>query len=205
VFVLLGLLVGFLAAIPLGPVNVFVISQTIRRDFLHGILAGMTTAVLDFVYCLIALVGFHHFTINLTKVLPFMKVIAALILFAIGVRMIQHSKNFLGTRPAQKPPASPKPILATLLLYVSNPSLYFFWLAVGGIVTAHNMVITTGWVPVIFSVAVGLGSLLWYFVLVRYVAKHHGQVQPQTFQKVLIVLALLLIGFAIYTFLTIFF
>lgn len=56
-FVLLGLMVGFLAAIPLGPVNIFVISQTIKHDFLHGFLAGLATALMDFVYCLIALGG----------------------------------------------------------------------------------------------------------------------------------------------------
>ena len=71
-FVLLGLIVGFFAAIPLGPVNIFVISQTIKRDFLHGFLAGLTTAILDFIYCLIALVGFFHisFSLNLTKISP---------------------------------------------------------------------------------------------------------------------------------------
>jgi len=205
VFVLLGVLVGFIAAIPLGPVNVFVVSQTIRRDFLHGLFAGLTTAVLDFIYCLVALVGFFHVTINLTKVLPYMKVLASIILFFIGISLIRHSKTFMTSRSTQKPPASAKPIFGVLFLYISNPSLYFFWLAVGGTMTAHHLVANRGWIPIIFSLAVGVGSVLWYFILVRYVAKHHGQIQPRTFQRILLVLAIVLIAFAAYTFLSLFF
>ncbi len=204
VFVFVGLLVGFLAAIPLGPVNVFVISQTIRRDFLHGLLGGLTTACLDFVYCLVALVGFFHMTINLTKVLPYMKIVAGFILFGIGITLVRHSKTLLVAGPAQKSPAAAKPILGVLLLYVSNPSLYFFWLAVGGAMTAHRLVANRGWIPIIFSLAVGLGSLLWYFVLVRYVAKHHGHIHPRTFQRIFLVMAIVLMGFAAYTFLSLF-
>jgi len=69
VYVLIGILIGFVAAIPLGPVNVYVISQAIKRDFLHGFMAGLTSAVLDFVYCLVAILG-------LTQVTALMKPLA---------------------------------------------------------------------------------------------------------------------------------
>jgi len=32
-FVLIGFLIGFLAAVPVGPVNIYTISQTLKRDF----------------------------------------------------------------------------------------------------------------------------------------------------------------------------
>jgi hypothetical protein len=46
-----------------GSVNVFVISQALKRDFSHGFLAGMTTAFLDAVFCFVALAGILHFDI----------------------------------------------------------------------------------------------------------------------------------------------
>jgi L-lysine exporter family protein LysE/ArgO len=203
-FVLLGLLVGFIAAIPLGPVNIFVISQTIKRDFLHGFLAGMTTAILDFVYCLIALVGFFHFSfsLNVTKAIPFLKIVAGLILIGIAVRLVKQAKDFPADKSLPKAPRSARPVLGVALLYVSNPSLYFFWLAVAGAVTAHHLVGNTGWRPVLFALSCGLGGLSWYFILVRYVSIHHHQLDPRILKRVLLVLAVILLGFAAYTILS---
>lgn len=80
IIILVGLAVGFLAAIPLGPVNVYVISQTLKRGFLHGFAGGLTTSVLDGIYCLIALVGISQITDPMMKYLIPMKVLASLVL-----------------------------------------------------------------------------------------------------------------------------
>jgi threonine/homoserine/homoserine lactone efflux protein len=203
-FVLLGLVVGFFVAIPLGPVNIFVISQTIKRDFLHGFLAGLTTVVLDFVYCLIALVGFFHisFNLNLTRIFPYLKVVASLILIVIAIRLIKQAQESPVNRSLQKASRSVRPIFGVILLYVSNPSLYFFWLAIGGAVTAHRLVSDTGWSPVLFALSCSLGALTWYFVLVRYVSIHHHQLDPRILKRILLVLAVILFGFAAYTILS---
>jgi len=206
VFVLLGLLVGFLAAIPLGPVNVFVISQTIKRDFRHGFLAGLTTAILDFIYCLIALVGFFHFSFrfNVNQAIPFLKIAAGLILVGIAVRLVKQAQDPPANKSLSKAPRSARPVFGVVLLYVSNPGLYFFWLAVAGAVTAHNLVGISGWSPVLFALSCGLGGLSWYFILVRYVSVHHHQLDPRIFRRVLLVLAVVLFGFAAYTILSAF-
>jgi threonine/homoserine/homoserine lactone efflux protein len=203
-FVLLGLVVGFIAAIPLGPVNIFVITQTIKRDFLHGFLAGLTTVVLDFIYCLIALVGFFRisFNLNLAKIFPYLKVAAALILLAIGIRLIKQAQEARVNNSLQKAPRSARPIFGVILLYISNPSLYFFWLAVGGTMTAHHLVSNTGWRPVLFALSCGLGALTWYFILVRYVSIHHHQLDPRILKNILLALAIILFGFAAFTILS---
>jgi L-lysine exporter family protein LysE/ArgO len=203
-FVLLGLIVGFFAAIPLGPVNIFVISQTIKRDFLHGFLAGLTTAILDFIYCLIALVGFFHisFNLNLTKIFPYLKVVAALILIVIGVRLVKQAREAPPNRSLQKASPSARPILGVILLYISNPGLYFFWLAIGGAVTAHHLVGNTGWRPVLFALSCCLGAATWYFILVRYVSINHHQLDPRILRRILLALAVVIFVFAAYTILS---
>ena len=45
--VLIGVLVGLAVCIPPGPVNIVVISQAMKRGFLHGFAAGLLAAVLD--------------------------------------------------------------------------------------------------------------------------------------------------------------
>jgi len=204
VYILLGLLIGFVAAIPLGPVNVFVISQALKRDFLHGFMAGLTAALLDVLYCLVAIVGIAQVTFNLNKFLPLMKVFAALLLTFLGYRLYIQSKRYEETQPTKKMTSfSPRPMLGVVLLYVTNPSLYIFWLGVAGFVTSHYWVSDTGRTPVFFAVACGIGGIVWYFILTHYVATHHQQFKPRTFQRIFMVLAVILFAFAAYTLLSI--
>jgi len=205
--ILVGLIVGFLAAIPLGPVNVYVISQTLKRGFVHGFAGAMTTSVLDAVYCLIALIGLSQITDPMMKYLIPMKVLASFVLILLSVRLYRQAKTFARpATPQELPPLSAKPILGVILLYISNPTIYIFWLGVASMTTAHpwTHMSNSGWRPVVFAVAAGLGSVLWYFLLIRFVAKHHLQFQPRTFKRIFFGLALMLFGFAIYTVTTIF-
>lgn len=208
-YILIGLLIGFLAAIPLGPVNVFVISQALKRDFLHGFMAGITAAVLDTIYCLVAIFGLSQVTfgLNLVKFLPFFKAFAALVLGILGFRMYQQSKTYTEPQPPKNMTSfSPRPMLGVVLLYVANPSLYAFWLAVAGMVSHYSwMASGVGSARIFFAVSCGFGGIVWYFVLTHYVVTHHHQFQPTTFQKIFLVLAIILFAFSAYTVASIFF
>lgn len=205
-FILLGLLIGFAAAIPLGPVNVFVVSQTLKRDFFHGLLAGITTAVLDLVYCLIALMGFFRIKLSPNPTtMSVMKAVAGLVVLFISYRLVRDSKTFdLPQEGDRIPSASARPILGVLLLYVTNPSLYIFWFAVAGTMTGHDLVHNSGWTAVAFAAACGLGSLAWYLLLVRFVARRQFRIRPQAFRRILVYLGLALAAFGIYTIVSIF-
>jgi threonine/homoserine/homoserine lactone efflux protein len=204
-FVLIGFFVGFLAAVPPGPIGAFIISQAIKRDVRHGLIAGFTAAVLDFAYCLLALIGSLQITASVTKILPAMKVVAAVVLFVVGFRLIKQAGEFRPEESAQKTKVSARPILGIILLYVTNPSLYVFWLGVGGVVAAHRLLTAARSGHVFFALACGIGCFLWYFFLIRYISsRRRGGLQPQIFRKVLTALGAILIGFSVYTLLTLF-
>jgi L-lysine exporter family protein LysE/ArgO len=204
-FILFGLLIGFAAAIPLGPVNVYVVSQTFKHDFVHGLMAGLTTAVMDTIYCLIALVGFFHFKFNLAPYIGWMKGAATLLLVGLGIRLIrQAAKADVPAVPEKKAIKPSRPVFGVILLYLSNPTLYAFWIAVAGTATAHNMVKNTGWSPVVFAIACGLGAMIWYLLLVSYVARHQQKIKPSAFRRMLLFMGIALIGFGLYTFARIF-
>jgi L-lysine exporter family protein LysE/ArgO len=205
-FILVGLIIGFVAAIPLGPVNVFVISQTLKRDYLHGLLGGLTTAFLDFLYCWVALTGFFHIRAALNpKVMIAMKGLGAVILLGLAYRLFITAKNFVLPAPGEKTQAlSVRPVLGVILLYISNPTIYAFWIAVAGTMTGHNLLGRNVWNTVFFSFACGVGSLLWYLILVRFVSRRQNRLRPETFSLTLRLLALALAAFAVYTIATIF-
>jgi L-lysine exporter family protein LysE/ArgO len=210
-FVLLGIFFGLLAAVPLGPVNFFVVSQALKRDFFHGLLAGLTAALLDSAFCFVALAGFFQIKLNLPHyAMSVLKILAALIVFVLALKLIKDAKTFEIPEDRDRiPSAAPKPILGVLLLYVTNPTLYMFWIFVAGTVTGHNLlgqnIVRYGtWSAVGFALVVGLTSLGWYAGLVRFVSHHQRRIKQETFRKILRLLGLALIGFAVYAVISVF-
>lgn len=200
-FILFGILIGFAAAVPVGPVNVFIASQTLKRDFLHGFLAALTTAVLDFIYCAVALIGLFQIKVALKPgLISIMKIVAGLIIIGIGYKLARDSKTFSvsggGTNVRA---AAAKPILGVLALYVSNPSLYVFWMFMAGWVTSNHIVGTSGWKAFAFAAACGLGALIWYSTLVRWLSTKQHKIRQDTFRRILYILGFILIIIGLYT------
>jgi L-lysine exporter family protein LysE/ArgO len=205
-FILLGVFFGLLASVPVGPVNFFVASQALKRDFFHGLLAGMTASFLDLTFCFVALAGFFKVKLHLPiYFMSVMKVAAALIVLLLARKLIRDSRTFeIPQDRSRVPAATPKPVLGVVLLYVTNPTLYMYWIFVAGTVTGHNLLgqnlVRYGtWTAVGFALAVGLSSFSWYFGLVRFVCHHQSRIRQETFRKILFALGLALVAVAVYT------
>lgn len=198
-FLLIGFLIGFFAAVPVGPVNIYIISQTLKRDFFHGMLAGLTTAFLDFSYCLIALVGFFHISLNLSRYAHLLKMVAGLVIIFLGLKLLHDSRKFVLKNEKDTISKTPRPLFGVLLLYVSNPSLYAFWIGVAGTITSHNLLRQGLWPAVFFAASCGLGAILWYFFLVQIVSHFQARIQEKTFKKMLAILGLFLSGLGLFT------
>lgn len=201
-FILIGFLIGFLAAVPVGPVNIYIISQTLKRDFFHGMMAGLTTAFLDLFYCLVALIGFFHIPVALESNSFWLKISAGAVLMLLGLKLFHDARTFR-FRVREKDAViikSPRPLLGVFLLYISNPSLYAFWIAVAGFVTAHGLLREGLWPAVFFALSCGLGAMVWYFFLVRIVSHYQAKIQENTFKKLLLALGLMLVCFSLFTF-----
>ena len=205
-FVFLAIFFGLLAAVPVGPVNFFVASQALKRDSLHGFMAGLTASFLDATFCFVALAGFFKVKLDLPPyAMSVLKAVAAVIIFLLARKLIRDSRTFeIPEDRDNVPPPSPKPVLGVVLLYVTNPTLYMYWIFVAGSVTGHsllgnNLVRYGAWTAVVFAVVVGLSSFGWYAGLVRFVSHHQRRIRQETFRKILYYLGLALAGFAIYT------
>ncbi|OGD25707.1 MAG: hypothetical protein A2V57_06095 [Candidatus Aminicenantes bacterium RBG_19FT_COMBO_65_30] len=198
-FIFLGIVAGLLAAVPVGPVNIFVISQTLKRDSLHGLMAGLTAVTLDVSFCFIALAGFFKIKVGLPPhSLSYLKAVAAVIILLLARKLVRDSRTFEIPQDRDKiPAATPKPILGVILLYLSNPTLYMFWIAVAGAVTGFLHSRLEGWTAVAFAASVGIGSFGWYISLVRFVSRRQHKIKAVTFRRLLFYLGLMLAAFAI--------
>ena len=199
--ILIGVLVGFAVCIPPGPVNIVIISQTMKRGFLYGSAGGLLAATLDGTYCLLAVLGLAKVVGYLNAYQPVFKIVAVFILAGVAWRTFRQSREY--ALPAA-PPASARPYVGIFFLYISNPSLYAFWLATAGFVTGHGYITGHKSVAYLFAAAVWTGCALWYFIMNHYVAKYHHLFSPKTYQRIFLALAVVLMVFSVLTAVSIF-
>jgi L-lysine exporter family protein LysE/ArgO len=193
----IGFVVGFLAAIPIGPLNIYCVSQTLKYNYLHGLLIGLTSSVLDIICCFIALTGMTQISSILVRWESPLKLIGAGILIVISIRLIVKRESLENPRPCKGSPlAYSRPVAVSCFLYTSNPTLYAFWLGVASILAAHRWLKPSLWQPAVFALFCGIGSIVWYFILVKYVSKYRHFFTPKALSRIIIGLAILLIAFA---------
>ena len=198
--ILIGLLIGFMACIPPGPVNIVIISQAMKCGFLRGFVAGLVASTLDGVYCLLAVLGLSQVVGTLNKYRPAFKVGAAVILAVLAWRTYRQSKEYREPIvPVLPPPVSARPLVGIFFLYVTNPALYAFWLGTAGFISGHGYIRHHKIMAFFFAGAVWVGCVLWYLILNHYVAKYHHLFSPKTYQRIFLVLALVLLVFSVVT------
>jgi L-lysine exporter family protein LysE/ArgO len=203
--ILIGLLVGFAVCIPPGPVNIVIISQTMKRGFLHGFAGGLLAATLDGTYCLLAVLGLANVVGYLKTYQPAFKVAAFFILAAVAWRTFRQSREYAQPAAAAPPAsASARPYVGIFFLYISNPSLYAFWLGTAGFVTGHGYITSHKATAYLFAASVWTGCVLWYLILNHYVAKYHQLFSPKTYQRIFLALAVVLMAFSLLTAVSIF-
>ncbi len=195
-FFLLGLLIGFLASVPPGPINIYSISQALRFGFWKSVSIRLTVAVLDSLYCFLSVV-FTSLLVSLLDRWAFTLRLAgsaAITIAGLHLLHLARSHRALGLGlPNKNEVAAPQrlshPILFTFLMYVSSPTLPVFWLTVAALVTSHGLVTHHGLKPVLFGFACGSGSLGYYMVIARIGAQLQKKMKPKFFEIAYMVMA----------------
>lgn len=91
-FLLIGLLIGFLMAMPVGPVGILCIQRTIFNGQLSGILTGLGVACADVVYGSVAAFGLSFVYNFIERRQIIIKLIGAILLLIIGFKTLKTKK-----------------------------------------------------------------------------------------------------------------
>jgi len=157
-----GVIIGFLAAAPIGPVNVLCIQRTLNQGRAIGIISGLGAATADAVYGGIAGMGLTLISNILLKNQTWLRFVGGVFLCYLGVRIIlakqgdhaisNHVKGFMGA------------YTSTLFLTLANPTTIFSYgilFAGFGIISPHH-----GLGAAFFLVpGVFIGSAMWWVIL----------------------------------------
>jgi threonine/homoserine/homoserine lactone efflux protein len=159
-----GMIVGFSASVPLGPIGVLCIQRTLNKGRISGLFSGLGAAFSDTIYAVIA--GFSlSFIVNfIEQQLLYIQIFGAIVLIMLGI-YIFYSNPAKQLRKQKKGKGNLfQDFISTFLITISNPLAIFLFLAFfaglgvvkPGDATSKHLMIIGG---------VMAGASLWWFIL----------------------------------------
>ena len=187
-----SILIGFVVAMPVGPIGVLCINHSIRGGMRHGISAGMGAALADGIFGFVAGLGSAALISGATDAWEF-KLIGALLILLLGI------KNIFTNRPLQKKSVVKseliKTFVATFFLTLTNPLTVLSFAAIFagvGIVLDEFPRVTA----LYLGLGIFVGSLLWWLSLAFFSSLISQRMNIQNIQVISRISGGILIAFA---------
>jgi putative LysE/RhtB family amino acid efflux pump len=157
----LGFGLGFLVAMQLGPMSLFLVRSTLRSGWAVGLAIGAGIAVVDAVYASAGAAGAASI-LTIDGLRTAFSLLGAAVLLALGVRSLRDAVRAREATTHGRDATSPPRAFATALAgTASNPATIASWAAV--FAAASGARAAGG--PVLVVTGVGLGSLCWMTLL----------------------------------------
>ncbi len=195
---IVGFLIGFVTSVPIGPINVAVLTKGVRESFAHGISLAIGAALMDFVYASAAMFGF--FAIFQGPRVGFVfQLLGFILLVYFGVKSIWGKPKTMenGVRLPLKRELHSS-FWVGVFLYLSNPTFLGYWITVAGVIQAYKLVINEWIDNLFFAIGVGLGAAGWFYVLLKFFHRRSVTLKPETLHRMSVLAGCLLLVFAVY-------
>jgi threonine/homoserine/homoserine lactone efflux protein len=163
VFLLKGIAVGFVIAVPVGPVGVLCVRRTIFEGRLFGFISGLGAASADTIFGIIAGFGLTVISDLLLDYQIWLRSFGGLFLVYIGIRALRQ--RVLREAPPEKNAENLfAAYLSTFVLTITNPVTILAFLGIFAAVGFTGNEATVGRAAMLVA-GVLLGSLSWWLGL----------------------------------------
>ena len=159
-----GIIIGFAASVPLGPIGVLCIQRTLNKGRLSGFVSGLGAAFSDTIYAIIAAYSLSFIVGFVESKLLWIQIFGALVLIGLGLKIFYSNPAIQLRRQKNKSSNLLQDFFSTLFLTITNPLaifLFFGLFASFGVVPASR-----DWLgQVILIGGVTVGAATWWFIL----------------------------------------
>jgi threonine/homoserine/homoserine lactone efflux protein len=161
-YLLKGFLIGFSLPIPIGPVGILCIRRTLTSGRLFGFLTGLSAAISDMVYSIVAAYGITLVADFITENQHEIRVVGGVVLLILGYRMFRPARvKEVAVKPAAAPALA---FFSTFLVTFTNPMALFAFAAVFALVGIQDLVYNQT-AAALFVAGIFIGSLGWFALL----------------------------------------
>jgi threonine/homoserine/homoserine lactone efflux protein len=187
-----GIICGLVVSVPVGPVNLTVINQALRRGFGTAFLMGLGAVCADSVYASLVLWG--HSSILQTpriggiprrNIILGVRIAAVAVIAVLGIRYLlfkaegldasEEAANKLDDRWHH-----PQSFFLGFALTITNFMLVVVWATLITVVFAHEWVTPRLVSRVLCVTGVLVGGSVWFFLVSFFVSRAHRRVKSRT-------------------------
>ena len=195
----LGLVIGFVMCIPVGPINVWVVNTLIKNDFRSAFSIALGGSLMDFVYFMVILTGLSLFTFS-PHISMGLKVVGVLFLFLFGLKEVLSKEDNSKEKDEHKKKAANVSsfFLLGVLIYTSNPALIATMSALAAVIKSWKVFDYTYINYFFLSLGVALGSASWFYFLLKMVQKYQNKIPDKFYKQFSRVSGVLIVFFSLY-------
>lgn len=178
----LGLVSGFLASIPVGPINIAIINEGAQRGFRWALLIGLGAIAMETIYCTLAFAGFSgRFTS------PFLRATIELLSFlatlCFGIKYLLVRELPATTKSVERVEHRLHPHTAFMIGFVrvlGNPGILLFWITLSATFMSHEWIDDTLATKGACVLGMTTGASAWFVFLSFVVSLGQGKFSAKT-------------------------
>lgn len=182
---LAGIAIGLAVTAPLGPVNILVIRNAIRRGFTVAFLVGLGAVAADVLYATAAAYGISWVSHLIEAYARPLLVIGGVLLVITGVWLARKRLEIAAVEAEE--PQTAKLIgkmLAAFGLTISNPGELFGFLAIFGTMSGVLRLHEDAARPPTVVVGVTIGAVLWWLFLGFLVSRFKDRISERALARI---------------------
>jgi len=181
-----GIAIGLSVTAPLGPVNILVIRNAIRRGFPVAFLVGLGAVVADALYAVVAAYGVRSIAGFIEAYAHPLMALGGVLLIILGVRLarthigpgaLQLQEPLRGGQIAGK-------MFTAFVLTLTNPGVFFGFLAIFATMNAVLRLDESWTRPPTVVAGVVIGGALWWLFLGFVVSRFKSRISEKTFDRI---------------------
>jgi len=192
-----GIIIGFSAAAPVGPIGILCIQRTLSHGKSMGLATGMGAAAADLVYGLLAGFGITIVTNFILEQAFYLNLFGSAFLFYLAWQIVHKKEDSIALR--KNVASYPGAFASTFFLMISNPIAVLFFFGIFAAIGPKGGNVSIAAV-FIFAAGVTIGSGLWWVILSGAVSSLRNRFKSEWLKYINLSAGIMIFGFAIWSF-----
>ena len=180
-----GCVFGFLACIPVGPINCTIINDGAKRGFLWCFMVGLGAMAMDVIYCAMAFAGFSQL-FQSEVIRATMELVSFLLMIYLGVKYTFVKEVPITDVPVGEVEHRIHPHTAFWIGFVrvlGNPAILLFWVTLTATFLSHEWINDTFQSKFLCGAGNFVGGMVWFTLLSLGVATGRSRFSSKTLMR----------------------